>query len=94
MQIVGNISVTKAEHEGKNAILLVANDELDDTNAKHGLYRALIANMVKGVSEGFSKSVSINGVGYKVIKYNRKSLTKGYTYGSLLLKEIGADINE
>ena len=35
-----------------------------------------------------------NGVGYKVIKYNRKSLTKGYTYGSLLLKEIGADINE
>ena len=80
-QIVGNISVTKAEHEGKNAIVLVANDELVDTNAKHGLYRALIANMVKGVSEGFSKSVSINGVGYKVqVQGNKLVLNIGFSH--------------
>ena len=36
-QITGNISVTRVEHEGKNALLLVANDTLADTNAKHGL---------------------------------------------------------
>lgn len=34
--------------------------------AKHGLYRALINNMVKGVTEGFSKSLIVNGVGWKV----------------------------
>ena len=34
--------------------------------AKHGLYRALINNMVKGVTEGFTKSLIVNGVGWKV----------------------------
>ena len=43
-----------------------AMDEKDATaNAKQGLYRALVANMVKGVSEGFSKALAITGVGYK-----------------------------
>ena len=32
----------------------------------HGTSRALIANMVKGVSEGFSKNLEIQGVGYRV----------------------------
>ena len=43
--------------DGKIA-LTRANDE-NETRAKHGLYRALIANMVKGVSEGFTKSLVI-----------------------------------
>lgn len=33
--------------------------------AKHGLYRALVQNMVKGVSEGFKKELEIVGVGYR-----------------------------
>lgn len=33
--------------------------------AMHGLYRALIANMVKGVSEGFTRKLTLVGVGYK-----------------------------
>lgn len=32
----------------------------------HGLYRALIANMVTGVTEGFKKTLEVNGVGYRV----------------------------
>ena len=41
-------------------------DEKDSAaNAKQGLYRALVANMVKGVSEGFTKALAITGVGYK-----------------------------
>ncbi|MCY3023773.1 MAG: 50S ribosomal protein L6 [Planctomycetota bacterium] len=36
--------------------------------AKHGLYRALIANMVEGVTKGYAKSLEIQGVGYRVIK--------------------------
>ena len=34
-------------------------------NALHGLYRALIANMVKGVSEGFERALEIVGIGYR-----------------------------
>ena len=40
--------------------------------ALHGLTRALIANMVKGVTEGFSKKLEIVGVGYKVEKQGKK----------------------
>ena len=39
--------------------------------ALHGLTRALIANMVKGVTEGFSKKLEIVGVGYKVVKQGK-----------------------
>lgn len=42
-----------------------ANDE-PKIRAKHGLMRALVNNMVVGVSEGFSKKLEINGVGYRV----------------------------
>jgi large subunit ribosomal protein L6 len=80
-QITGNISVTKAEHEGKNAIVLVANDQLDETNAKHGLYRALLANMVTGVTSGFTKSVTISGVGFKVaVQGNKIVLNIGFSH--------------
>ena len=34
--------------------------------ADHGLYRTLISNMVTGVSDGFSKKLEVNGVGFKV----------------------------
>lgn len=40
------------------------NDKLE-TRAYHGLYRSLLNNMVKGVSAGFSKTLVINGVGYR-----------------------------
>lgn len=80
-QITGNISVTTVENEGKKSILLVANDELKETNAKHGLYRALLANMITGVSTGFTKSITINGVGYKVqVQGNKIVLNIGFSH--------------
>ena len=42
-----------------------ANDQ-GPVRAKHGLYRALINNMVTGVTKGFEKSLVVNGVGWKV----------------------------
>ncbi len=42
-----------------------ANDE-PKTRAKHGLVRALINNMVVGVTQGFSKKLELNGVGFRV----------------------------
>ena len=51
----------------KDDIALVARiDESKEAKSYHGLYRALIDNMVVGVSNGFSKSLLINGVGYRV----------------------------
>jgi large subunit ribosomal protein L6 len=48
--------------------------------AKHGLYRSLIANMVEGVTKGYSKSLEIQGVGYRAqIKgKNRLELFVGF----------------
>jgi len=49
----GNATVTRVNDEPKN-------------RAKHGLMRALVNNMVTGVTTGFSKKLEINGVGYRV----------------------------
>lgn len=59
------------------------NRENDERVAKanHGLARALIANMVKGVSEGFKRELDINGVGYRAeVKGNHLQLTLGYSH--------------
>ena len=46
-----------------------------DHRALHGLYRALIHNMVVGVTKGFEKSLIVNGVGYKVTLNGNNKLT-------------------
>jgi large subunit ribosomal protein L6 len=53
------------KQEGDEVIVARANDE-PKIRAKHGLMRALLNNMVTGVSQGFSKKLEINGVGYRV----------------------------
>ncbi|HTB48834.1 MAG TPA: 50S ribosomal protein L6 [Verrucomicrobiae bacterium] len=53
------------KQEGEELIVGRANDE-PKIRAKHGLMRALLNNMVQGVSQGFSKKLEINGVGYRV----------------------------
>jgi len=57
-------------------------DEKDATsNAKQGLYRALVANMVKGVSEGFNKPLAITGVGYKAqVVGNKIVMNLGFSH--------------
>ena len=65
---------------GNTIELTRANDE-NETKAKHGLYRALIANMVKGVTEGFERTLLIQGVGYKAQKQgNKLVLNLGYSH--------------
>jgi large subunit ribosomal protein L6 len=49
--------------------------------AMHGLYRALVANMVKGVTEGFKKELELVGVGYKAANQgNLLDLALGYSH--------------
>lgn len=57
-------SEISANIDGQNLSLVIVK-ETAEANAKHGLYRALANNMVKGVSEGFKKTLLISGVGYK-----------------------------
>jgi large subunit ribosomal protein L6 len=66
--------------EGATLVFTRAND-LGPTKAKHGLYRALTANMVKGVTEGFKKTLIVNGVGWKVAKSgNKVVLNVGFSH--------------
>ena len=57
--------ITVTQEEG-DVIVKRSNDD-PKNRAKHGLMRALINNMVQGVSHGFSKKLEINGVGYRVV---------------------------
>ncbi|MBQ7579630.1 MAG: 50S ribosomal protein L6 [Clostridia bacterium] len=75
------ITVSKSELNGKNVVVLTRNNEAKETRAKHGLYRALIANMVKGVTEGYAKSLTVNGVGYKLaIAGNKLTMNIGLSH--------------
>ena len=76
-EIVGNIGI---EVEGSN-IVVKALDNSADTNAKHGLYRALLAGMVKGVSEGFVRALEVKGVGWKAqVQSNKLVLNVGFSH--------------
>ncbi|MCL1940946.1 MAG: 50S ribosomal protein L6, partial [Synergistaceae bacterium] len=56
------------------------NDE-KQTRASHGLIRALVANMVTGVSEGFQKTLELVGVGYRAqMQGNKLVLSLGYSH--------------
>ena len=56
-------------------------NEEKETVAMHGMTRALLHNMVVGVSEGFKKELEINGVGYRAAKEgNKLVLTVGYSH--------------
>lgn len=55
-----------------NQVFVIRNDESKDSNAKQGLYRQLINNMVVGLKNGFTKSLTVKGVGYKLSKQGNK----------------------
>ena len=55
----------------------------DETRVKslHGLHKTLIANMVKGVMEGFSKELELSGVGYKAqVTGSKLEMYVGFTH--------------
>lgn len=68
--IPGQITVRKEESE---VIVERPNDERQN-RALHGLVRSLIANMMTGVTEGFSKELEIHGVGYRATAKGPKAI--------------------
>lgn len=62
-------------------INVINNGKTKESNAYHGLFRQIIANMVTGVSAGFTKTLIINGVGYKTaMKGNDVVLNIGFSH--------------
>ncbi|MGA0443545.1 MAG: 50S ribosomal protein L6 [Flavobacteriaceae bacterium] len=74
-----------------NVITLVRPSEKKSVKAKHGLYRALIANMIEGVNEGFIKELELVGVGYRASNQGQKlDLALGYSHN--ILFEIAPEV--
>ena len=74
-----------------NKISLARTAETRSVKALHGLSRALVHNMVQGVSEGFSKQLEIEGVGFKAaVQGQNLNLSLGFSHPVLfpIPKEI------
>lgn len=76
-QITPNVKVEKIE----NRLEIKVNDNSRQANAISGTLRALVANMVQGVSRGFEKKLTLVGVGYRAQAQGDKlNLTLGFSH--------------
>jgi large subunit ribosomal protein L6 len=84
-------SITVAVEDG--SIQVTRPTDHRQHRAFHGLYRSLIANMITGVSDGFTKKLEIIGVGYKVeLKGRSLVLQLGYSHPIVYAPPDGIDI--
>lgn len=89
LQIHPNISVEKTENE----VVVTRNSEVKSDRALHGLYRALINNMVVGVSEGYTKKLEIIGVGFRAaMNGDVLELNLGYSHPIFFVPPQGISI--
>jgi large subunit ribosomal protein L6 len=76
-----------------NVITVARSTELKEHRALHGLWRALLANMVRGVTEGYSKKLELVGVGYRAeLKGKKLQLMLGYSHPILFAPPDGVKI--
>ena len=62
-------------------VVVARPNDLKKMKSLHGLTRSLIHNMVVGVSEGYTKTLEVNGVGYRAAKQGKKlTLNLGYSH--------------
>ena len=75
--------------EKDNGVVTITRpNDLKENRALHGLTRALLHNMVVGVTEGFKKELDVNGVGYRVSKEGDKLVMNiGYSH-PIVVEEI------
>ena len=77
----------------KEEIIVTRPDDTKEVRALHGLTRALLSNMVKGVTEGYTKSLDIVGVGYKAeSKGEAVLLSLGYSHPIYFMPPAGIKI--
>ena len=69
----------------EGVVTLERPSEKAEFKAKHGLYRALIANMIGGVSEGYTKSLELVGVGYRASNQGQKlDMALGFSHNIVM----------
>ena len=82
LDVVEPISVAKAED---GALEVSRPDDERDSRSRHGLTRSLIANMVEGVTNGYTKKLEIHGTGYRVTaKGSDLEFALGYSHPILI----------
>jgi len=65
----------------ENLVNLERSSNQKDQRSLHGLYRALIANMIEGVSKGYTKKLELIGVGYRAANQGQKlDISVGYSH--------------
>ena len=75
------VEVKQAKDEGKDVIVFERKGNEGPERAAHGLMRALVSNMLTGVTDGFTRTLEINGVGYKAeIKGSSITLSLGFSH--------------
>ncbi len=71
-----------------NEVIVTRPSDVKEHRALHGLTRTLIANMIEGVSKGYSKELEVNGVGYRVAKQGKDLVMNlGYSH-QVIMPEI------
>ncbi|MEL6812529.1 MAG: 50S ribosomal protein L6 [Bacteroidota bacterium] len=89
-ELTQEISDVSVKVEEGNVIVERPSDAKDH-RAKHGLYRALIANMVEGVSKGWTKELELVGVGYRASNQGQKlDMAIGFSHNIVL--EIAPEV--
>lgn len=80
--------------EMENGVVTVSRtQETNDLRAKHGLMRALLANAVQGVAQGFTKTLEIQGVGYRAqLKGREIHLALGYSHPVVFAVPEGIEV--
>ncbi len=74
-------------------VLLTRHSDVKEHRALHGLWRALIQNMIKGVTDGYSKKMELVGVGYRAeLKGKKLQLLLGYSHPILFQPPDGVKL--
>jgi len=83
-ELTQNFDSVGIEVEDGN-ILVTRTSDSKDQKAKHGLYRSLMNNMVKGVSDGWTKELELVGVGYRANNQGQKlDLALGFSHNIVM----------
>ena len=83
-ELTQNFDTVEVKVEEGNVYVTRSSDS-KDSKAKHGLYRSLVHNMIKGVSEGWTKQLELVGVGYRATNQgNNLDLALGFSHNIVI----------
>ena len=86
-------SALTIEQAEDNSIVVTRPDDERESRAQHGLTRTLINNMVIGVSEGYSKTLELVGVGYRAaVKGDKLEMNLGFSHPVIVEKPEGITV--